>query len=81
MTDELMGILGRPNFTCIQLAGLMRETGTEIVKRAEAEQATIIHRLLLIWIEHGEDGYQAAAESYFKGLFDQAKAARQANEG
>ncbi|QBH20637.1 hypothetical protein EYC51_14695 [Alcaligenes faecalis] len=46
LNDDLIAILGRPNFLCAQLADTLRSGGQEITKRAENEQAAVIHFLL-----------------------------------
>lgn len=46
LNDDLIAILGRPNFLCAQLADTLRSGGQEIAKRAENEQAAVIHFLL-----------------------------------
>lgn len=46
LNNELIEILGRPNFQCIQLASALRSGGQEIANRAENEQAAVIHFLL-----------------------------------
>lgn len=46
LNDDLIAILGRPNFLCAQLADRLRSEGQEIAKRAENEQAAVIHFLL-----------------------------------
>lgn len=46
LNDDLIAILGRPNFLCAQLADRLRSGGQEIAKRAENEQAAVIHFLL-----------------------------------
>ncbi|KGP00553.1 hypothetical protein JT27_15650 [Alcaligenes faecalis] len=46
MNDDLIAILGRPNFICAQLADTLRSGGRDIAKRAENEQAAVIHFLL-----------------------------------
>ncbi|PWE13034.1 hypothetical protein [Alcaligenes faecalis] len=46
LNDDLIAILGRPNFLCAQLADILRSGGQEIAKRAENEQAAVIHFLL-----------------------------------
>ncbi|MEN5159719.1 hypothetical protein [Achromobacter spanius] len=53
LNAELIEILGRPNFTCIRLAQLLRLSGVEVATKAEAEQATVIHYLLGFYLKHG----------------------------
>jgi hypothetical protein len=46
LNNDLIAILGRPNFLCAQLADTLRSGGQDIAKRAENEQAAVIHFLL-----------------------------------
>ncbi len=62
LNADLIDILGRPNFTCIRLAQLLRLSGVEIVKKAEAEQATVIHHLLGFYLKHGNQWAEKADE-------------------
>ena len=55
MCEDLVTILGRPNFTCIRPAQAMRAGGHEIPSKAEYEQAHVIHFLLGQYFEHGPD--------------------------
>ncbi|WP_196208863.1 ead/Ea22-like family protein [Citrobacter sp. Res13-Sevr-PEB04-36] len=54
LNDDLIAILGRPNFTCSHLAELMRKSGDEIRRKSEHEQAAVIHWFLGIYLEHGD---------------------------
>lgn len=51
---DLIDILGKPNFMCIQIADLFRRTGVEIARKAEVEQAHVILFLLRHWFQHRE---------------------------
>ena len=62
LNADLIDILGRPNFTCIRLAQLLRLSGVEIAKKAEAEQATVIHHLLGFYLKHGNQWAEKAGE-------------------
>ncbi|MDF2863676.1 MAG: hypothetical protein K0S02_3948 [Achromobacter mucicolens] len=62
LNADLIDILGRPNFTCIRLAQLLRLSGVEIASKAEAEQATVIHYLLGFYLLHGSQWAEKAAE-------------------
>lgn len=62
LNPDLIDILGRPNFTCIRIAQLLRLCGVEIAKKAEAEQATVIHYLLGFYLKHGSDWAARAGE-------------------
>lgn len=55
LNDDLLAILGRPNFTCSHLAELMRKSGDEIRRKSEHEQAAVIHWFLGLYLEHGEN--------------------------
>jgi hypothetical protein len=54
MTAAIRTVLGRPNFTCIRIAHLLRRSGVEIAHKAEDEQASVIHFLLKFALRHGE---------------------------
>ncbi|MBB1593567.1 hypothetical protein [Achromobacter sp. UMC46] len=62
LNADLIDILGRPNFTCIRLAQLLRLSGVEIATKAEAEQATVIHYLLGFYLKHGSQWAEKADE-------------------
>lgn len=62
LDDTMRKILGRPNFTCGQLAQWLREKGHDIKSKAEDEQATVIYWLLGLYLQHGEKWVQAADE-------------------
>ncbi|MBD9433213.1 hypothetical protein IB257_25020 [Achromobacter sp. ACM03] len=62
LNADLIDILGRPNFTCIRIAQLLRLSGVEIKKKAEAEQATVIHYLLGFYLKHGSQWAEKAGE-------------------
>lgn len=53
LSDDLRDILGRPNFTCIGISQRLREMGHSIPRRAEHEQAAVIHLLLSHYFMHG----------------------------
>lgn len=46
INDELIEILGRPNFACADLARILRIGGLEIKNRSENEQAVVIFTML-----------------------------------
>ena len=62
LNADLIDILGRPNFTCIRIAQLLRLGGVDIAKKAEAEQATVIHYLLGFYLKHGSEWAARADE-------------------
>ncbi|MDF3830265.1 hypothetical protein P3T83_21440 [Pseudocitrobacter sp. 2023EL-00150] len=62
LNDTLIAILGRPNFTCVHLAELLRKSGSEIRRKSEHEQAAVIHWGLNIYLEHG-DKWESVAKA------------------
>ena len=62
LNDELINILGRPNFTCTGIANILRKGGVTINRKSEHEQAAVIHFLLGHYIQSG-DGWIEAAEN------------------
>ena len=62
LNDAMIAILGRPNFTCSHLAELMRNSGSDIKRKAEHEQAAVIHWLLGIYLEYG-DKWESVAKA------------------
>lgn len=61
LNDETRWILGRPNFACAGIAEKLRQQGKKIERKAEHEQAAVIHWMLETyklygdsWREHGE---------------------------
>lgn len=64
LNDELIEILGRPNFTCTKLAECLRKCGQEIKRKSEYEQAAILHVLLNLYIKHGNDWRKHAEEAF-----------------
>lgn len=62
MTKDLEFALGRPNFQMAKYAHLFRDAGHDIARKAEAEQAFVIHELVKCVLMHGEkwdDAFQA----------------------
>lgn len=53
--DETRRILGMPNFSCGQVARKLREMGYKCEEKAEAEQALVIHLMLVFKNEYGEN--------------------------
>lgn len=62
LNDDLISILGRPNFMCAHLAELLRKSGEDIKRKSEHEQAAVIHWFLGIYLEHG-DKWEGVAKS------------------
>ncbi|MEH4985907.1 hypothetical protein PO461_00525 [Enterobacter asburiae] len=54
LNDELIAILGRPNFTCAHLAELLRKGGQDIRRKAECEQAVVIYWFLDLYLKYGD---------------------------
>lgn len=82
LNEDLIYILGRPNFVVASLAREFREDGAQIRPRAEDEQAFIIHKLLLHYLRdpvHWRDNFNnevgALLERRRKALDAQAAAA------
>lgn len=79
MNDDLREVLGRPCFACGQLASLLRSSGEEIPRKAEAEQASVVFWLLKLVLRHGSLWRDAAADE-MKTMMD-AVAKRDAGPG
>ncbi|QRF60189.1 hypothetical protein [Variovorax paradoxus] len=77
LNDDLIAILGRPNFTCIRLAQALRLCGTDIKTKAEHEQAAVIHFLLMRYLSHGSE-WAKHAEADLRAMLDQVKAKNKA---
>lgn len=54
LNDDLVSILGRPNFTCVHLAELLRKGGQDIRRKAEHEQAAVIYWFLDLYLKYGD---------------------------
>ncbi|WP_254512881.1 hypothetical protein [Anatilimnocola floriformis] len=55
-----------------QLAELLRRDGRDIPRKAEAEQAHVIHLLLLFYLRYGST-WHAAAEAHFSAIANRLK--------
>lgn len=64
LDEELIAILGRPNFMCGGIAARMRQLGHDIKTRAENEQAAVLHLLLAFYLKHGTDEWADRAGAY-----------------
>jgi hypothetical protein len=62
MNDSLKYILGMPNFQCAGIANSLRVGGMEIERKAEAEQAAVIHWLIKLALDHPDDWRVRAGE-------------------
>ena len=54
MDEALADILGRPNFTLGDFARAFRDAGEPIPRKAEAEQAFMLHWMTCLYLRHGE---------------------------
>ncbi|WP_321895973.1 hypothetical protein [Paraburkholderia heleia] len=59
LTTELREVLGWMCFQCISIAQLMREAGIDVKKRAEDEQAHVLHWMVKLVLRHGADWRKA----------------------
>lgn len=67
LSDDQIRILGRPNFTCREIAHRLGEFGLyKVSKRSESEQAVAIHFLLDQYDKHG-DSWLEEANKTLKG--------------
>jgi len=56
LSDDLAEVMGMPNFQCAPLAHGYRDAGlADIPRKAEAEQAFVIDKLVRLVIQHGVD--------------------------
>lgn len=62
LDEEVRWILGRPNFWCASIAEQLRRSGRSIAKKAEEEQAAVIHWFLTLYLEHGAKWPDVAAD-------------------
>lgn len=62
LDEETRWILSRPNFWCASVAQVLREGGHEIERKAEDEQASVIHWLLNLYLAHGDRWRDVARE-------------------
>lgn len=54
LPPALAEVLGMPNFQCGPIAEGFRAAGHQIERRAEAEQAFVIHRFAALALIHGD---------------------------
>lgn len=71
LTDDLRWILGRPNFWCASVAHVLRQDGHEIATKAEDEQAAVIHWLMSLYLQFGDE-WREVATSESKRIADEA---------
>lgn len=74
LDDDLLAILGMPNFQCGPIAHAMQADGAAIPKRAEPEQAHVLFKLLSFYATHGA-GWRAAAGEWLREMQARHKAA------
>ncbi|MHB9833869.1 hypothetical protein Q8F57_003420 [Paraburkholderia terrae] len=55
LTADLREVLGWPNFRCGPIAHLMRAAGADIKRKAEDEQAVVLHWMVKLVLQHGAD--------------------------
>lgn len=55
LTPELREVLGFMCFQCISIAQAMRLAGIDVKKRAEDEQANVLHWMVKLVLRHGAD--------------------------
>lgn len=60
--DDVQEILGRMCFQCISIAGALRKMGHVIDRKAEAEQASVLHWLLGHYLRSGKEWRAAASD-------------------
>ncbi|WP_157639506.1 hypothetical protein [Burkholderia ubonensis] len=75
MSPALRDVLGRPNFWCGPIAHEMRAAGAEIKAKAEDEQAHVLHWLVKLVLDHGDD-WQKHAATDLRAIREKADAAR-----
>jgi hypothetical protein len=62
MTPALREVLGIMIFTTGPIAHALRDSGVEIPRKAEAEQAYVLHWLIGLALEHGDKWRPIAGE-------------------
>lgn len=62
LTPELREVLGMPNFRASPIAHAFRAAGHEIARKAEDEQAFVLHWLAGLVLKHGTDWKRHAAD-------------------
>ncbi|HEM7801995.1 TPA: VRR-NUC domain-containing protein [Burkholderia cenocepacia] len=61
MSAALRDVLGRPNFWCSPIAHEMRAAGADIKRKAEDEQAHVLHWLVKLVLAYGDSWQEYAA--------------------
>jgi hypothetical protein len=62
LNEDLIAILGRPNFACRGVAEALRAAGQDIPQKSEQEQAATLHYLLGFYLRYGAMWYVHARE-------------------
>lgn len=62
LTPELREVLGWPNFKCAPVAHAFQASGYPIAKRAEDEQAFVLHWFTKLVLRHGGQWWEKACE-------------------
>ena len=65
LNEHTRWILVGPNVACSGIANRLRELGHEIARKAEDEQAVVIHWMLTMYEQHGP-AWRDAAEKYLE---------------
>ena len=60
MPPELQHVLGMMVFRTAPIAHLFRDAGADIPRKAEAEQAYVLHWLIRLTLDHGRDWQERA---------------------
>ena|SRR5579863_1966413 len=74
LTDDLREVLGWPNFRCGPVAHLMRAAGADIKRKAEDEQAVVLHWLVTLVLTHGSE-WRTVARDEMTAMQERVKAA------
>lgn len=67
LTPDIIEIFGRPNFTCIRIANVLRKAGRTIANRSEDEQAATILFLYQHYLNN-KPGWREAANAELKAI-------------
>ena len=67
LNSETIFILGRPNFWCAPIANRMRQLGHDIPRKAEDQQAHVIHLMLEYYEKHGAENWRKEVDNYLLG--------------
>lgn len=78
LTEDLADILGRPCFACSGLASVLRKSGLKIATKAEAEQAAVLHWMLLRFFRHGDE-WRVIAHQEMKAMLSPGDKRRSVN--